>query len=86
MNSPMMQQPTHNPFFAPDAGVPPPSMPMAAMINQQQAFMLQPQAMMMAQQPPPPSMNPFANPYAANPNSYGPAMPVQAYNPYSGFA
>ncbi|KAJ8434969.1 hypothetical protein Cgig2_027812 [Carnegiea gigantea] len=86
MNPPMMQQPTHNPFFTPDAGFPPPSMPMAAMVNQQQAFMLQPQAMMMAQQPPLPSMNPFANPYAANPNPYGPAMPVQAYNPYSGFA
>jgi len=86
MNPSMMQQPTHNPFFAPNAGFPSPSMPMAPMVDQQQAFMLQPQTMMMVPQQLAPSMNPFANPYAANPNPYGAAMPVQAYNPYSSFA
>lgn len=83
--APMMQQPTHNPFYGPTGGVPPPSMPMASMVNQQQAFMLQPQTMMMAPQQMPQSMNPFGNAYAPNPNPYGPAMPVQTYNPYSGF-
>ncbi|XP_021741785.1 putative clathrin assembly protein At5g35200 isoform X2 [Chenopodium quinoa] len=68
LTNPMMQQPVHGPYYASNA-------------NQQQAFMLQ-QQMMMGHQQQAPAMNPFGNPYAANP--YGPAMPMQTYNPYTG--
>ncbi|GMI95164.1 hypothetical protein like AT5G35200 [Hibiscus trionum] len=63
------QNVNYNPWEPPA----PISVQMAAMANQQQAFMLQ-------QQP----SNPFGNPYGANAHPYGPGMPVQAYNPYTG--
>ncbi|XP_022755180.1 putative clathrin assembly protein At5g35200 [Durio zibethinus] len=89
MSGAMMQQPAHDPFYASNMVVAPPSVQMAAMANHQQVFMLQQQQqqqqqmmMMMGTQQQP--SNPFGNPYGAHvqPNSSG--MPVQAYNPYSG--
>lgn len=84
--NPMMQQPTmHDPFFASNTMAAPPSVQMAAMANQHQAFMFQQQQMMMTmgpQQQQAPPMNPFGNAYAGNP--YGHGMPVQSYNPYPG--
>ncbi|KAF8400602.1 hypothetical protein HHK36_013901 [Tetracentron sinense] len=87
MAGPMMQQAVHDPFLASNAVAAPPSVQMAAMANQQQAFMLQQQQLMMMglqqqqQQPP----NPFDNPYGSGVHPYGSGMPVQAYNPYTGF-
>ncbi|KNA03577.1 hypothetical protein SOVF_207800 [Spinacia oleracea] len=89
LTNPMMQQPVHGQFYASNAMVAPHSVQMAAMVNQQQAFMLQQQQqqqqqMMMSQQHQQP-MNPFNNgSYAANPYPYGPGMPMQTYNPYTG--
>lgn len=83
LTNPMMRQPVHDPFFASNTMAAPPSVQMAAMASQQQAFMLQQQQMMtMGPQQQPPSVNPFGNPYATNP--YGHGMPVQTYNPYTG--
>ncbi|KAI9117150.1 hypothetical protein K1719_011316 [Acacia pycnantha] len=83
----MMQPTMRDPFFASNAVAAPPSVQMAAMSNQQQAFMFhqqqQQQQMMMAPQQP--SANPFGNPYGATVHPYGSGMPVQAYNPYTGF-
>lgn len=86
MGGPMMQQPAHDPFYASNTVAAPHSVQMAAMTNQQQAFMLQQQQqmMMMAPQQQQPPLNPFGNPYGANVHPYGPGMPVQAYNPYTG--
>lgn len=87
MAGPVMQT-THDPFYASNAVVAPPSVQMAAMANQQQAYMLQQQQMMMMmgpQQHQQPS-NPFDNPYGTSVHPYGSGMtPVQAYNRYPGF-
>ncbi|XP_074274016.1 putative clathrin assembly protein At5g35200 isoform X2 [Silene latifolia] len=94
MRSNQMMQ-THDPFYASNAMAASHSVQMAAMASQQQAFLMQQQMMMgqhqmmmgqqqmmMGQQQPPP-MNPYGNPYAASP--YAPSMPVQPYNPNTGF-
>ncbi|KAK8604763.1 hypothetical protein V6N13_082237 [Hibiscus sabdariffa] len=82
-----MQQPAQDPFFVSNMIAAPHSVQMAAMANQHQAFMLQQQQqqqmMMMGPQQQQPS-NPFGNPYGASAHPYGPGMPVQAYNPYTG--
>ncbi|XP_008242823.1 PREDICTED: putative clathrin assembly protein At5g35200 [Prunus mume] len=81
----MMQQPVHDPFYASNTMAAPPSVQMAAMANQQQAFMLQQQQQMMMMGPQQQqSLNPFGNPHAATTHPYGPGVPVQAYNPYTG--
>ncbi|KAK4431769.1 putative clathrin assembly protein [Sesamum alatum] len=86
MGNSMMPQMAHDPFYASNAVAAPPSVQMAAMSNQQHVFPFQPQPqpqmMMMGPQQP---VNPFATPYGATGQPYGPGMPVQAYNPYSGF-
>ncbi|KAK9715157.1 hypothetical protein RND81_06G146500 [Saponaria officinalis] len=78
--------PVHDPFYASNGMAASHSVQMAAMANhQQQAYLMQQQMMMMGQQQQQqqqPPMNPFGNTYAANP--YGPGMPVQTYNPYTG--
>lgn len=81
----MMQQPVHDPFYASNTMAAPPSVQMAAMANQQQAFMFQQQQQMMMMGPQQQqSLNPFGNPHAATTHPYGPGVPVQAYNPYTG--
>ncbi|BBH08523.1 ENTH/ANTH/VHS superfamily protein [Prunus dulcis] len=81
----MMQQPVHDPFYASNTMAAPPSVQMAAMANHQQAFMLQQQQQMMMMGPQQQqSLNPFGNPHAATTHPYGPGVPVQAYNPYTG--
>lgn len=81
----MMQQPVHDPFYASNTMAAPPSVQMAAMANHQQAFMLQQQQQMMMMGPQQQqSLNPFGNPHAATAHPYGPGVPVQAYNPYTG--
>ncbi|KAJ7978975.1 ENTH/ANTH/VHS superfamily protein [Quillaja saponaria] len=89
----MMQQTVHDPFFASSTMAAPPSVQMATMANQQQAFMLQQQqqAFMLQQQQqqqmmmgPQQPINPYANPYGATVQPHRPGMPVQAYNPYTG--
>ncbi|KAL2929711.1 hypothetical protein RDABS01_035121 [Bienertia sinuspersici] len=98
MSNTMMQQPTYGPFYGPNAAPPMQMAAMANqqqayMLQQQQMMMMGPQQqqmmmmnpqqqMMMGAQQQPQSMNPFANSYAANP--YGPGMPMQTYNPYTG--
>lgn len=82
MSGAMMQQPAHDPFYASNMVPAPPSVQMAAMANQQQAFMLQQQVMMMGPQQQ--ASNPFGNPYGASVHPYGSGMPVQAHNPYTG--
>ncbi|KAK6236155.1 hypothetical protein SCA6_011492 [Theobroma cacao] len=82
MSGAMMQQPVHDPFYASNMVPAPPSVQMAAMANQQQAFMLQQQVMMMGPQQQ--ASNPFGNPYGASVHPYGSGMPVQAHNPYTG--
>ncbi|KAK4479520.1 hypothetical protein RD792_015036 [Penstemon davidsonii] len=83
----MMPQISHDPFYASNTVAAPPSVQMAHMANHQQAFMFhqpqqqQQQQMMMMGGPQQP-VNPFGNPYGGHP--YGPGMPVQAHNPYSG--
>ncbi|XP_059637891.1 putative clathrin assembly protein At5g35200 [Cornus florida] len=84
---PQAQTP-HNPFFASSVAAPP-SIGLAAMANQQQAFMFQQlqlqqqqQMMMMSQEQQP--LNPFGNPYEANIHPYGSGMPVQAHNQNTG--
>ena len=84
----MMQPTMHDPFYASNTVAAPPSVQMAAMSNQHQAYMYQQQQqqqqqmMMMPQQQP--SGNPFGNPYgAAAVHPYGTGMPVQSYNPYN---
>lgn len=86
MGNSMTPQIAHDPFYASNAVAAPPPVQMAAMSNQQHAFMFQPQQQMMMMGPQQP-MNPFGNAYVASgqPYPYGPGMPVQAYNPYSGF-
>lgn len=80
---PMMQQP-HDPFFASNAMMAPPSVQMAAMANQQQAFMYQQMMIMGAQPQQQQPTNPFGNPYGNGVHPYGPGVvPVQAYNPYN---
>lgn len=78
-----MQHVPHDPFMASNAVSSPPSVQMAAMVHQQQAFMLQQQIAMMAPQQQQ-SFNPFGNPYGATAHPYGSGMPVQAYNPHTG--
>ncbi|KAK9149587.1 hypothetical protein Scep_008344 [Stephania cephalantha] len=81
MMQPIMAQ---DPFLASHAVAAPASVQMAAMASQQQAFMLQQQMMMMGppqQQP----INPFAGQYVPGVHGYGPGMPVQAYNPHTGY-
>ncbi|BFG40147.1 hypothetical protein CerSpe_264210 [Prunus speciosa] len=81
----MMQQPVHDPFYASNTMAAPPSVQMAAMANHQQAFMFQQQQQMMMMGPQQhQSLNPFGNPHAATTHPYGPGVPVQAYNPYTG--
>ncbi|KAG2713352.1 hypothetical protein I3760_04G173300 [Carya illinoinensis] len=86
----MVHQTAQDPFFASNAVAAPPNVQMAAMVNQQQAFMLQQQQqqqqqMMMMGPQQQPGLNPFGNQYGASVHPYGPGMPVQAYNPYTGF-
>ncbi|KAL2338417.1 hypothetical protein Fmac_012863 [Flemingia macrophylla] len=81
----MMQPTMHDPFFASNTVAAPHSVQMAAMSNQQQAFMFQQQQQMMMMTPQQQPGNPFGNPYgAATVHPYGPGMPVQSYNPYTG--
>lgn len=62
----LMQPTMHDPFFASNTVVAPPSVQMATMSNQQQAFMLQQQQQqMMMMAPQQPSVNPFGSPYVA---------------------
>ncbi|KAG8367444.1 hypothetical protein BUALT_Bualt16G0072800 [Buddleja alternifolia] len=82
-NSMMPQVAQHDPFYGSNMVAAPPSVQMAAMSNQQQPFVFQPQQQMPMMGPQQP-MNPFGNPYGAGGHPYGPGMPVQAYNPYSG--
>lgn len=92
--APTMQNVGYDPFYVSNMVAAPTNVQMAAMANQQQAFMLQQQQqhqhqhqqqMMMINPQQQPTANPFANPYGATTNPYGPGMPVQtAYNPYSG--
>ncbi|GMJ07526.1 hypothetical protein like AT5G35200 [Hibiscus trionum] len=85
MSGAMMQQPTHDPFYASNMVPAPYSVQMATMANQQQAFMFQQQQqqqMMMAAPQQQPS-NPFNN-YGAPAHPYSSGMPVQPYNPYAG--
>ncbi|KAL0427179.1 UNVERIFIED_CONTAM: putative clathrin assembly protein [Sesamum latifolium] len=86
MGNSMMPQIAHDPFYASNAVAAPPSVQMAAMSNQQHVYPFQPQPqpqmMMMGPQQP---INPFGTPYGTTGQPYGPGMPVQAYNPYSGF-
>ncbi|KAM0974382.1 hypothetical protein FF1_017602 [Malus domestica] len=87
MTGAMMQQPVHDPFYASNRMAAPHSVQMAAMANQQQAFMLQQQQqqqMMMMGQQQQMSSNPFGTPHGAPTHPYGPGVPVQAYNPYTG--
>lgn len=92
---PMMQQPARDPFFASNGVAAPPSVQMATMASQQQAFMLHQQQlqlqhqhmMMMAphqQLQQQQHVNPFDSPYGANVHPNGSVRPVQAYNPYTG--
>lgn len=86
---PMMQNVGYDPFYVSNMVAAPTNVQMAAMANQQQAFMLQQQQQHQQQMMTPPQQhptaNPFANPYGATANPYGPGMPVQtAYNPYTG--
>ncbi|KAF5459213.1 hypothetical protein F2P56_023186 [Juglans regia] len=83
----MLHQTAQDPFFASNAVAAPPNVQMAAMVNQQQAFMLQQQQQMMMMGPQQQTgLNPFGNQYGASVHHpYGPGMPVQAYNPYTGF-
>lgn len=88
MASPMMMRPQHDPFFASNSVAVPHSVQMSTMTNQQQAFVFQQQQqqqqmpMMSAYQHP---SNPFANPYGVNMQPYSSGMPVQAFNPYTGY-
>ncbi|KAJ8559916.1 hypothetical protein K7X08_003974 [Anisodus acutangulus] len=86
--TPMMHNVGYDPFYVSNMVAAPTNVQMAAMANQQQAFMFQQQQqqqmMMMTTHQPQQNANPSANPYGANANPYGPAMPVQtAYNPYN---
>ncbi|CAN4113056.1 unnamed protein product [Withania somnifera] len=90
--APMMLNVGYDPFYVSNMVAAPTNVQIAAMANQQQAFMLQQQQqqqqqhMMIITPQPQPAANPFANPYGATANPYGPGMPVKtAYNPYSGF-
>lgn len=81
----MVHQTSQDPFFASNAVAAPPNVQMATMVNQQHAFMLQQQQQMMMMGPQQqPGLNPFGNQYGASVLPYGPGMPVQAYNPYTG--
>lgn len=89
--APMMQNVGYDPFYVSNMVAAPTNVQMAAMANQQQAFMLQQQQqqqqhhMMMTTPQQQQTANPFANPYGAAANPYGPGMHVQtAYNPYTG--
>ncbi|PPR84365.1 hypothetical protein GOBAR_AA36341 [Gossypium barbadense] len=70
----MMQQPMQEPFYGSD----PPSVQIAAMANQHQAFMLQ-QQMMMMMGPQPSHSNAFVNTYGASVRPCNSGMPVQPY-------
>ncbi|KAK8972907.1 hypothetical protein V6N11_057411 [Hibiscus sabdariffa] len=75
----VMQQPTHDPFYASDmVAAASPSVQMSAVAHQHQAFMLQQQMLMMMGPQQPPS-NVFGNPYAANIYPYNSSMPFQPY-------
>lgn len=83
MGNPMMPpQMAHDPFYASNAVAAPTSVQMAAISNQHHGFMYPQQQMMMMG--PQQMANPFGNPYGPAAQPYGPGMPVQAYNPYSG--
>lgn len=81
----MGPQMVHDPFYASNGVAAPPSVQMAGMYNPQHAYMMGQQQQMMMMGPPQP-VNPFGNGYGASgqPHPYGPGMPVQPYNPYSG--
>ncbi|KAK6151718.1 hypothetical protein DH2020_014353 [Rehmannia glutinosa] len=83
MNNSIMPQIAPDPFYASNTVAAPHSVQMAAMSNQQHTFVFQPQPQMMMMGPQQP-VNPFGTPYGATGQPYGPGMPVQAYNPYSG--
>ncbi|KAG4144095.1 hypothetical protein ERO13_D05G015200v2 [Gossypium hirsutum] len=70
----MMQQPIQEPFYGSD----PPSVQIAAMANQHQAFMLQQQMLMMMGPQQSPS-NAFVNTYGASVSPCNSGMPVQPY-------
>ncbi|KAL8236983.1 hypothetical protein R6Q59_018064 [Mikania micrantha] len=81
----MPHQIAPDPFYASTAIAAPHNIQMA---QQQQAFMFQQQQqqmMMMGPSLPQQGPNPFANPYGPGPHPYGPGVPVQSYNPYSGY-
>ncbi|KAK9055113.1 hypothetical protein SSX86_026194 [Deinandra increscens subsp. villosa] len=81
----MSHQIAPDPFYASTTMAAPHNVQMA---QQQQAFMFQQQQqqmMMMGQPLPQQGPNPFANSYGAGPHPYGSGVPVQTYNPYSGF-
>ncbi|KAJ8617723.1 hypothetical protein MRB53_013909 [Persea americana] len=80
MTGPVMPQFMHDPFYASNAVAAPPSVQMAAMVNQQQAFLVQQQMM---GHPPQQTLNPFSNPYNTGVQPYGSGMPPP-YNPYTG--
>ncbi|KAG5564351.1 hypothetical protein RHGRI_000523 [Rhododendron griersonianum] len=87
ITSPTMPQMVHDPFFASNTMAAPPSVQMAAMANQHQAFMFQqqqqqPQMMTMTMMGPQQQhhVNPFGNAYGAGIHPYG----VQAHNTYAG--
>ncbi|XP_022038026.1 putative clathrin assembly protein At5g35200 isoform X1 [Helianthus annuus] len=84
----MPHQIAPDPFYASTTIAAPHNIQMA---HQQQAFMFQQQQqqqqqmMMMGTPLPQQGANPFANPYVASQHPYGSGVPVQSYNPYSGF-
>ncbi|KAK1400056.1 putative clathrin assembly protein [Heracleum sosnowskyi] len=82
--NPTVPQTTYNPFYASNTLAAASTVQMAAMASQQQACMLQQQQMMMMMNPPQQTFNPFGNPYAAAAHQYGPGMPVQPSNAYTG--
>ncbi|XP_019440645.1 PREDICTED: putative clathrin assembly protein At5g35200 [Lupinus angustifolius] len=76
-----MQTTMHDPFFASNIVAAPTYVQMAAISNQQQAFMFQQQQQQIMMAPQQQSLNP----YGATVHPYGSGMPVQSYNPYTGF-
>ncbi|KAF7153883.1 hypothetical protein RHSIM_Rhsim01G0060900 [Rhododendron simsii] len=88
ITSPTMPQTVHDPFFASNTMAAPPSVQMAAMADQHQAFMFQQQQqqqqqmMMMTMMAPQQqhNVNPFGNGYGASIHPYG----IQAHNTYAG--
>ncbi|CAL0325657.1 unnamed protein product [Lupinus luteus] len=78
----MIQPTMHNPFSASSTVTTPPSVQMAPISTQQQAFMFQ-QQQQTTIAPQQPSLNPFEIPDGAAAHPYGSGMPVQSHNPYT---